>query len=152
MTFPAGRRAILAIPLLVAATLGCSSTATFQFRCDGEINNGYVLAIDVVRLTADEERRVRELGEASDKSWFLSPLRGEIGQKIQTVSVERGCDRPLEIPIADGDVSVAIIADYQFDAGDAAVGRLRIFPAKEVKGKKILIGVRNRELHVETAK
>lgn len=142
-----GRVGVLLV-LLLAAT-GCSSTASFHFRCDDVVNDGILLTIDVVRASEQEAQQIREraIGEKVE-NWFYSTLRESLRPKIQTLTVERRCDKTIDVKIGSTDETLVVIADYRFEAG-TVTSQLQTFPAKEVKGKTLSVGVKDRYLIVE---
>ena len=54
------------------ALTGCASkVGTISFRCGAQINGGLALAVDVIRATEEESRKIQEMGE----KWFYDQTR-----------------------------------------------------------------------------
>ena len=141
---------------LLAAALpaltGCGASAgTIQFRCGPAINGGLALAVDVIRATEEESRRIQEMGE----KWFYDQTRFNIqGQnRIQTVTFVTGegagpCDKSVTVPVSKGEKYLVIIADYKFQNPDPTK-HVVVLPREKWVGQKILVSVLERELSIE---
>ncbi len=136
-----------ALPALTA----CSSAGTVSFRCGPQINGGLALAVDVIRATEAESRKIQEMGE----KWFYDQTRFNIqGQnRIQTVTFTTGegagsCDKTVSVPVSKGEKYLVIIADYKFQNPDPTKHVVVLSREKWV-GQKILVSVLERELSVE---
>lgn len=132
----------------VLAATGCSSTASFRFRCDDQVNNGLILTIDVARMSAEEASQARQIAEKPGQSWFYSDLREKLGARIHTVTVEGRCDKAITVPLEKGEQTVAVIADYQFETSDPTTRQMKFLTVDRVKGKTVEIRVQNRDLVV----
>lgn len=134
------------------ALTGCGAkVGTVQFRCGPAINGGLALAVDVIRATEEESRRIQEMGE----KWFYDQTRYNIqGQnRIQTVTFTTGegagpCDRTVSVPVSKGERYLVLIADYKFQNPDPTKHVVVLSREKWV-GQKILVSVLERELSVE---
>ncbi len=134
------------------ALTGCGASAgTIQFRCGPAINGGLALAVDVIRATEEESRRIQEMGD----KWFYDQTRFNIqGQnRIQTVTFTTGegagpCDRTVTVPVSKGERYLVLIADYKFQNPDPTKHVIVLSREKWV-GQKILVSVLERELSVE---
>ncbi|MRR12508.1 hypothetical protein EG835_08605 [bacterium] len=146
---------IAACGLLAAALpalTGCGSSAgTISFRCGPAINGGLALAVDVIRATEEESRKISEMGE----KWFYDQTRFNIqGQnRIQTVTFKTGegagsCDKSVTVPVSKGERYLVLIADYKFQNPDPTKQVIVLSREKWV-GQKILVSVLERELSVE---
>ena len=146
---------LAACGLLLAALpalTGCGAAAgTISFRCGPAINGGLALAVDVIRATEEESRKIQEMGE----KWFYDQTRYNIqGQnRIQTVTFTTGegagpCDRTVSVPVSKGERYLVIIADYKFQSADPTKHVVVLSREKWV-GQKVLVSVLERELSVE---
>ena len=146
---------IAACGLLVAALpalTGCGATAgTVSFRCGPQINGGLALAVDVIRATDAEARKIQEMGE----KWFYDQTRFNIqGQnRIQTVTFTTGegagpCDKTVDVKVSKGELYLVIIADYKFQNPDPTKHVIVLSRDKWV-GQKVVVSVLERELSVE---
>jgi len=134
------------------ALTGCASkVGTVSFRCGPAINGGLALAVDVIRATEEESRRIQEMGE----KWFYDQTRFNIqGQnRIQTVTFTTGegagpCDKVVSVPFSKGERFLVLIADYKFQNPDPTKHVIVLSREKWV-GQKILVSVLERELSVE---
>lgn len=157
MTKPTSRSLlrIAACGLLLTALpalTGCASkVGTISFRCGPAINGGLALAVDVIRATEEESRKIQEMGE----KWFYDQTRFNIqGQnRIQTVTFTTGegagsCDKTVSVPVSKGEKYLVIIADYKFQNPDPTKHVVVLSREKWV-GQKILVSVLERELSVE---
>ncbi len=146
---------LAACGLLLAALpalTGCGATAgTISFRCGPAINGGLALAVDVIRATEEESRRIQEMGE----KWFYDQTRFNIqGQnRIQTVTFTTGegagpCDRTISVPVSKGERYLVLIADYKFQNVDPTK-QVVVLSREKWVGQKILVSVLERELSVE---
>jgi hypothetical protein len=141
---------LLAVAL--SALTGCgASTGTVSFRCGPAINGGLALAVDVIRATEAESRKIQEMGE----KWFYDQTRYNIqGQnRIQTVTFKTGegaglCDKVVSVPVSKGERYLVLIADYKFQNPDPTRHVIVLSREKWV-GQKILVSVLERELSVE---
>lgn len=106
-----------AFVILALATLGCTTSSTFNFEADPRINNGLLLTIDLVQVSDAEEQLIRDLGD----EWFYSDLRRRLGSRTRTVAIQGG-DRKNAVIVPDKSCKectrLAIIADYQFEGRD----------------------------------
>lgn len=142
---------------LLAATLpvltGCGASAgTVSFRCGPQINGGLALAVDVIRATEEESRRIQEMGE----KWFYDQTRFNIqGQnRIQTVTFKTGegagsCDKSVSVPVSKGERYLVLIADYKFQNPDPTRSVIVLGREKWV-GQKVVVSVLEQSLSVET--
>ncbi len=146
---------IAACGLLAAALpalTGCgASSGTISFRCGPAINGGLALAVDVIRATEEESRKISEMGE----KWFYDQTRFNIqGQnRIQTVTFKTGegagsCDKSVTVPVSKGERYLVLIADYKFQNPDPA-RQVIVLSREKWVGQKILVSVLERELSVE---
>lgn len=153
-TFPSRIR-IAACGLIVAALpalTGCGAkVGTVSFRCGPQINGGLALAVDVIRATEEESRRIQEMGE----KWFYDQTRFNIqGQnRIQTVTFTTGegagaCDRSVSVPVSKGEKFLVIIADYKFQNPDPTK-HVVVLPREKWVGQKVVVSVLERELSIE---
>ena len=134
------------------ALTGCASkVGTISFRCGAQINGGLALAVDVIRATEEESRKIQEMGE----KWFYDQTRFNIqGQnRIQTVTFTTGegagsCDKSVSVPVTKGERYLVLIADYKFQNPDPTRHVIVLSREKWV-GQKILVSVLERELSVE---
>jgi hypothetical protein len=141
---------LLAVAL--PALTGCASkVGNISFRCGPAINGGLALAVDVIRATEEESRKIQEMGE----KWFYDQTRFNIqGQnRIQTVTFTTGegagtCDKSVAVPFSKGERFLVIIADYKFQNPDPTRHVIVLTREKWV-GQKILVSVLERELSVE---
>ncbi len=147
------RLAAATLALASAASLaGCgASSGTISFRCGPQINGGLALAVDVIRATEEEARKIQEMRE----KWFYDQTRFNIqGQnRIQTVTFKTGegagmCDRTVTVPVAKGERYLVIIADYKFQ-DQGAGGQILVLPREKWIGQKVLVSVLERELSME---
>jgi hypothetical protein len=131
---------------------GCgASSGTVQFRCGPAINGGLALAVDVIRATEAEARKIQEMGE----KWFYDQTRYNIqGQnRIQTVTFTTGegagaCDKSVSVPVSKGEKFLVIIADYKFQNPDPTK-HVVVLPREKWVGQKVLVSVLERELSIE---
>lgn len=146
------RLCALAGALAAAALLsGCSSVGKVDFRCvspASQINGGLLLTVDVIRATADEARRVQEMGE----KWFYAQDRFNMRDKVQTVTFPAAenstqCDRLVEVtpPKQKGERTLVIIADYKYQNPDTTK-HIIVIPDKKWMGQVIRVSVEEREL------
>ena len=141
---------LLAVAL--PALTGCgASTGTVSFRCGPAINGGLALAVDVIRATEAESRKIQEMGE----KWFYDQTRYNIqGQnRIQTVTFTTGegagpCDKTVSVPVSKGERFLVLIADYKFQNPDPTRHVIVLSREKWV-GQKVVVSVLERELSVE---
>lgn len=147
---------IAACGLLAAALpalTGCGASAgTISFRCGPQINGGLALAVDVIRATEEESRRIQEMGE----KWFYDQTRFNIqGQnRIQTVTFKTGdgagsCDKSVSVPVSKGERYLVLIADYKFQNPDPTRSVIVLGREKWV-GQKVVVSVLEQNLSVET--
>ena len=157
MTKPTSRSLlrIAACGLLLTALpalTGCASkVGTISFRCGPAINGGLALAVDVIRATEEESRKIQEMGE----KWFYDQTRFNIqGQnRIQTVTFTTGegagsCDKSVTVPVSKGERYLVLIADYKFQSPDPTKHVVVLSREKWV-GQKVVVSVLERELSVE---
>ncbi len=134
------------------ALTGCASkVGTISFRCGPAINGGLALAVDVIRATEEESRKISEMGE----KWFYDQTRFNIqGQnRIQTVTFKTGegagaCDKSVTVPVSKGERYLVLIADYKFQNPDPT-RQVIVLSREKWVGQKILVSVLERELSVE---
>ena len=146
---------LAAFGLLLAvlpALAGCASKiGTVSFRCGPQINGGLALAVDVIRATEAEARKIQEMGP----NWFYDQTRVNIqGQnRIQVLNFKTGegagtCDRSVSVPFSKGERFLVIIADYK-DRNQDPTKEVIVLPREKWVGQKILVSVLERELAVE---
>lgn len=142
-----GRRAGEAtlIVLLAALTLGCSSQTTFQVVCDGRINNGLLLTIDLVQVSEEEAQQIRQEG----KDWFYSDLRRQLQPRTRTIAVRGGCRESVGLSPQKGYKVLAIVADYQFETTDPTRGHMEFRNKDEWHGKRLELAVHDTYLTIE---
>jgi hypothetical protein len=135
------------------ALTGCASkVGTVSFRCGPQINGGLALAVDVIRATEEESRRIQEMGE----KWFYDQTRFNIqGQnRIQTVTFKTGegagsCDKTVSVSVSKGERYLVLIADYKFQNPDPTRSVIVLGREKWV-GQKVVVSVLEQNLSVET--
>ena len=134
------------VPLLIllALSVGCASSSTFQFGCDNPINDGLLLTVDLVQIDDAEERQIREVGE----DWFYSDLRRQLGARTRTITVEGGCRQTVTVPLIKDYERLAVIADYQFEGRDRRKGQIEFLGKNAWRGKKLTVRVLNTYLIV----
>lgn len=142
-----GRRAggAALIVLLVSLALGCSSQTTFRVVCDGRINDGLLLTIDLVQVSEEEAQQIRQVG----KDWFYSDLRRQLQPRTRTVAVKGGCSESVGLSPQKGYKVLAIIADYQFETTDPTRGHMAFRNQDEWQGKRLKIAVQDTYLTIE---
>jgi hypothetical protein len=140
---------------LALLTWGCSSTSQAKFNCDSHINDGLLLAIDLVEVTDEEVKQIQEAGDG----WFTSPTRDQLRNRIKTISVPGGCSETVELASLTssekylrkkkGYGTLAVIAEYQTITGDSTKPRMIFKPRTAWKGKTTLFRVHEDFLSVE---
>lgn len=151
----AGFLAMIAIAGLAILTGACSSTSQAQFNCDSHINDGLLLAIDLVEVTDEEVKQIQEAGD----DWFTSPARDQLRNRIKTISVPGGCSENVELASLTssekylrkkkGYGTLAVIAEYQTITGDSTKPRMIFKDRTQWKGKTTLFRVHEDYLSVE---
>ena len=148
--------------VVVSVTVGlalmswaCSSTSQAQFTCDSRINDGLLLAIDLVEVTDEEVKQIQEAGD----DWFTSPARDQLRNRIKTISVPGGCSETVELASLTssekflrkkkGYGTLAVIAEYQTITGDSTKPRMVFKPRTAWKGKTTLFQVHEDYLSVQ---
>lgn len=180
LDFPA-RRAQRSMPLPAAGLAlagalvsgACAShSAVLRTRCDGRVNGGALLTVDVVRASGDDVRRIQRLGA----SWFYEPARETLQDKVETLTfatpdmslVSAGtsdtpagratgarvlpkpsaCARSLPLRARKGRDFLVIIGDFRDP--DPGPGRtLVVLPRKEWAGRTLDLTLGDRSLRVE---
>ena len=133
----------------------CSSTSQAQFRCDTQINDGLLLAIDLVQVNDEEVKQIQAAGE----DWFTSPVRDQLRNRTKTISVPGGCSENVELESLTttekylkkkkGYGTLAVIAEYQTISGDSSKPNIVFRSRQQWKGKKTLFHVHEDYLSVE---
>ncbi len=138
------RLAVVALATALAA--GCASGgASMQLVCDGRINDDLLLTIDLVRVSEDEARQIRQAGD----QWFYSDLRRQLRTRIQTITVESGCSEEVSVAGAQKGYKVlAIVADFKSESTDPAHGHMEFRNKDEWQGKRLQIAVHDSYLTV----
>ncbi len=131
--------------LLTCFALGCSSQTAFQVVCDGRINDGLLLTIDLVQVSEEEAQQIRQVG----KDWFYSDLRRQLQPRTRTVAVKGGCRETVGLAPRKGYKVLAIIADYQFETTDPTRGHMAFRNKDEWHGKRLELAVHDTYLTVE---
>ena len=149
-TVLAGLAVVLAI-----TNWACSSTSQAQFSCDARINDGLLLAIDLVQVNDEEVKQIQAAGE----EWFTSPVRDQLRNRTKTISVPGGCSESVELESLTttekylkkkkGYGTLAVIAEYQTISGDSSKPNIVFRTRQEWKGKKTLFRVHEDYLSVE---
>ena len=134
---------LLPLLALVVAAAGCRSAAGIRFETEARINDGLVLAVDVVRASEAEASQIRQLGA----KWFYSELRDQLGLRRQTVSLTGGEVASIEVaPPEDDRAYLVVVADYHSGADSGA--DVQVFPPGKWIGRKLLVRVGNGALDV----
>jgi hypothetical protein len=120
-------------------TLGCGTTLQpiepietryITFQCDGAINGGKNLPVDIIYITYVEE--LREVSRIGPKDWFTAKKRDQ--WKFKESVVLRGGDEAvvkLDPLILDRTVLLVIFADYSSVLDPAAEQVVIDFAGKE---------------------
>ena len=152
-------------PLAVGITVSlafmswaCSSTSQARFTCDAHINDGLLLAIDLVEVTDEEVKQIQGAGE----DWFTSPVRDQLRHRTKTISVPGGCSETVELQSLTssekflrkkkGYGTLAVIAEFQTISGDSSKPHMVFRSRNEWKGKTTLFRVHEDYLALEGAR
>jgi len=157
MSLSSGFGMLSCAALICCSLSSCTSVSRAQFQCDPDINNGLLLAIDLIEVHDEEVRMIQQAGE----DWFTSDTRKALQDRIKTISVRGSCSEIVELQgltttekflrKKKGYGKLAIIAEYETISGEHAAPSVKILPRKAWKGKKILIRVHQDYLTVEGA-
>jgi hypothetical protein len=149
------RLAVGLVAVLALAGWACTSTSQAQFTCDARINDGLLLAIDLIEVTDDEVKQIQDAGE----DWFTSPARDQLRNRIKTISVPGGCSETVELASLTssekflkkkkGYGTLAVIAEFQTISGDTAQSNMVFRPRGQWKGKTTSFRVHEDYLSVE---
>jgi len=147
---PAAALHLLGIAALVVTSVACSSSASVRFRCESPINGGLLLTVDVVRATEEQAKQIQALGE----KWFYDSMRETLRERVTTVTfpVKDGggeCVREVQVPMTKKDKYLLLVADYRFQSPDSSK-QIVSLSRDRWKGGTVRVGVRDRELTVET--
>lgn len=144
---PVGPGHLLAAFGLLLFSVACSHVAAVRFEAEPRINDGLVLTIDVVRASEEEAQRIRQAGA----KWFYSPLREELALRRQTVALEGGQTREVEIRPEKKNLVLVVVADFRSESSGELDTDVRLFPPEKWVGRKLLVRVGNRTLVVHGA-
>jgi hypothetical protein len=143
---------------LVLTCGACSSTSQALFVCDSEINDGLLLAIDLIEVSDDEVKQIQDAGE----EWFTSPIRDQLRNRTKTISVPGGCEERVELQSLTttekylkkkkGYGTLAVIAEYQTISGDSSKPNMVFRDRNQWKGKTTTFRVHEDFLSVEGSK
>jgi hypothetical protein len=132
---------------LLLVNWACSSTSQALFRCDSQINDGLLLAIDLIEVDDQEVKQIQEAGQ----DWFTSPVRDQLRNRIKTISVPGGCEETVELQSLSrsekylkkkkGYGTLAVVAEFQTISGDSSRPNMLFKSSKEWKGKTTVFGV-----------
>ena len=149
---------LLSIMAVAFMSWACSSTSRAEFRCDSHINDGLLLAIDLVEVTDEEVKQIQDAGE----DWFTSPVRDQLRHRTKTISVPGGCSETVELESLTssekylrkkkGYGTLAVIAEYQTISGDSSKPHMVFRSRSDWKGKTTLFRVHENHLTVEGAR
>jgi hypothetical protein len=143
--------------VLAVCALGwaCASTSKAVFTCDSRINDGLLLAIDLIEVTDEEVKQIQDAGE----HWFTSPVRDQLRHRIKTISVPGGCHEIVELQSLTrsekylrkkkGYGTLAVIAEYQTISGDSSKPHMVFRSRKEWKGRTTRFKVHENYITVE---
>lgn len=134
---------------------GCASTSQAVFTCDSHINDGLLLAIDLIEVTDEEVKQIQEAGE----TWFTSPAREQLRHRTKTISVPGGCHETVELQSLTrsekflrkkkGYGTLAVIAEYQTISGDSSKPNIVFRERKDWKGRTTRFSVHENYIAVE---
>ena len=150
------RLACLAVLSLGAVlSIGCTSSSTAHFVCDGRVNDGLLLTIDLIEVAEEEAQQIRQTGD----DWFYSDLRRQLAGRTKTIAVKGGCDQRVDLTALTSREKVlrkkkgygilAIIGDYQTGGGDRIAGGMQFLDRAQWKGKTVLVRVHDAYLTIE---
>jgi hypothetical protein len=108
-----------------------NETKTILFKCDSYINQGMLLPVDVIYVTADDN--VKEVTKIGPVGWFDSKERESWPHK-QTLSLKNGLEIRLKLNKPPETKYIVIFASF-FQAQDQESQQVILPPAPE-KGKK----------------
>jgi hypothetical protein len=142
-----GRPVLLAVALVVslAGLVSCSSSTSFQFRCDAQVNGGLLLTVDLVQVNEAEAQQIRQTGD----QWFYSDLRRQLELRTRTIAVRGGCTERVALPQIKKRDILAVVADYQFESADRTKGHMQFLTKPEWKGKKLEVEVHDTYIAVK---
>jgi hypothetical protein len=145
----------LLVLALALASGSCSSTSQAQFTCDSYINDGLLLAIDLIEVTDEEVKQIQDAGE----DWFTSPVRDQLRHRTKTISVPGGCSENVELQSLTssekflrkqkGYGTLAVIAEYETISTDRSRPNMIFLPRDKWKGKTTLLRVHDTYITVE---
>lgn len=147
------------LALIVALASGaCATTSQAVFICDAEINDGLLLAIDLIEVSDEEVKQIQDAGE----QWFTSPIRDQLRNRTKTISVPGGCEETVELEALTttekylkkkkGYGTLAVIAEYQTISGDRSRPNMIFRDRTQWKGKKTVFRVHEDYLSVSGSK
>lgn len=148
----------LTVCLVFALSLvngSCSSTSRAQFTCDSYINDGLLLAIDLIEVTDEEVKQIQDAGE----DWFTSPVRDQLRHRTKTISVPGGCSETVALESLTssekylrkkkGYGTLAVIAEYETISTDRSKPNMIFLPREKWKGKTTLLRVHDTYIAIE---
>jgi len=147
--------------LLLALALtnwACSSTSQALFQCDSHINDGLLLAIDLIEVDDEEVKQIQDAG----KDWFTSPVRDQLRNRTKTISVPGGCQETVELQSLSssekylkkkkGYGTLAVIAEFQTSSGDSSKPHMIFRPRDQWKGKTVVLRIHEDYIAIEGAR
>jgi hypothetical protein len=143
---------------LILSLSACSSTSQARFECDANINDGLLLAIDLIEVDDEEVKQIQAAGQ----EWFTSPARDQLRNRTKTISVPGGCSELVELQSLStsekylkkkkGYGTLAVIAEFQTISSDSAKSHMVFRERKQWKGKTTLFRVHEDYIAVEGAR
>ena len=144
--------------VLALTNWACSSTSQALFRCDSHINDGLLLAIDLIEVDDEEVKQIQDAGE----DWFTSPVRDQLRNRTKTISVPGGCEETVELQSLSrsekylkkkkGYGTLAVIAEFQTISGDSSKPHMLFRSRNQWKGKTFVLKVHEDYIAVEGAR
>ena len=132
---------------LALTSWACSSTSQALFLCDSHINDGLLLAIDLIEVDDEEVKQIQDAGE----DWFTSPVRDQLRNRTKTISVPGGCEETVELQSLSksekflkkkkGYGTLAVIAEFQTISGDSTRPNVLFKSRNQWKGKTTVFRV-----------
>lgn len=122
-----------------------NETKTILFKCDRVINQGMLLPVDVIYVTANDN--LKEITQIGPLAWFESKQRDGWPYK-QTLNLKSGVDVRLRLDKPPDTVYIVIFASF-FQVNDAAAEQVILPPTagKDRSAQEQVVWVAARALY-----
>ena len=106
----ANRLQIITFIVVLLVMAGCVPQVKLVFRCADNINEGFLLPVDIISVSQEEEKAILQIGP---EAWFESEYRSKLTkEQLVKIAINSGKITEIAIDIPQKKSVVIIFADY----------------------------------------